>query len=57
MELKNNQKKDVKVLLYIQQTLDETLFLRIKEVKKAEQMWKILWDELEGSDKVNTFKL
>ena len=29
MELKDNQKKNVKPLLYIQQVLDETIFSRI----------------------------
>ena len=34
MELKDNQKKNVKALLYIQQTLDKTLFSRIMDDAK-----------------------
>ena len=56
MELRDNKKKDVKVLLYLQQALNKTLFLRIMVARKAKKHEK-LWDEFKRSNMVITSKL
>ena len=43
MELKNNQKKDVKVQLYIRQALNKTIFSRIMEIRQRNMRNTVGW--------------
>ena len=55
--LKDNKKKDSKALFFIQQTVYESVFLRIAVATTSKQAWKILETEFQGSSKVIAMKL
>ncbi|KAK2988781.1 hypothetical protein RJ640_025940 [Escallonia rubra] len=46
-----NQMKDAKALLYIQQGVSKTIFPRIMAATVAKEAWDILQNEFKGSDK------
>ncbi|XP_074347617.1 uncharacterized protein LOC141686482 [Apium graveolens] len=50
--LRENKKKDVKALFFIQQAMHETIFSRIVSAAKAKEAWDILKTEFQGSAKV-----
>ncbi|KAK2969899.1 hypothetical protein RJ640_009845 [Escallonia rubra] len=52
-----NQMKDAKALLYIQQGVSKTIFPRITVATVAKEAWDILQNEFKGSDKVIFIKL
>ncbi|GJR53952.1 retrovirus-related pol polyprotein from transposon TNT 1-94 [Tanacetum coccineum] len=60
--LKENQKRDATALFFIQQAVDESIFLRIAAATSAKQAWSLLKIELlkieyQGSANVTTIKL
>ncbi|GJX58663.1 hypothetical protein Tco_0290053 [Tanacetum coccineum] len=54
---KENQKRDVNALFFIQQDVDESIFSRIATTTTSKQAWMILKTEYQGSTKVITVKL
>ncbi|GJW64219.1 retrovirus-related pol polyprotein from transposon TNT 1-94, partial [Tanacetum coccineum] len=52
-----HHKKDTKALFYIQQAMDESIFLRIASATITKQAWMILSAEYQGSSKVIIVKL
>ncbi|GKE52349.1 hypothetical protein Tco_1487505 [Tanacetum coccineum] len=54
---KENVKRDAKALFFIQQAMDNSIFLRISAALTANQAWAILKTGYQGSTKVITVKL
>eukprot|EP00252_Welwitschia_mirabilis_P024163 TRINITY_DN705_c0_g1_i1.p1 TRINITY_DN705_c0_g1~~TRINITY_DN705_c0_g1_i1.p1 ORF type:complete len:205 (+),score=47.53 TRINITY_DN705_c0_g1_i1:749-1363(+) len=54
---KENLNKDAKSLFFIQQAVDETIFLRIASATMTKQVWDTLMIEYQGSAKVIIVKL
>ncbi|GMP66280.1 hypothetical protein CsSME_00026696 [Camellia sinensis var. sinensis] len=56
-QLKEQRKKDLKALSFIQQGVSEAIFSRIINATKAKETWDILQKEYRGNLKVRTIKL
>lgn len=56
-EYADNQKRDAKALLYIQQGIGRSIFPRIMGALTAKEAWDTLKNDFQGSTKVISFKL
>jgi hypothetical protein len=55
--LKDQTKKDGKVLFYIHQAMHERILPKVASTKKEKEAWDILQTSYQGMEKVNTIKL
>ena len=55
--LKSNRKKDSKALVFLYQSVHESVFLRISAAKTSKEAWKTLKTAYQGMEKVKTTKL
>jgi ubiquinone/menaquinone biosynthesis C-methylase UbiE len=55
--LKDQRKKDGKMMFYIHQSMHESILPRVASTKKAKEAWDILQTSYQGMDKVKTSKL
>jgi hypothetical protein len=55
--LKDQRKKDGKVMFYIHQPMHGRILLRISSTKQAKEVWDILQTPYQGMDKSKTSKL
>jgi len=56
-DLKENRKKDKKVLFFIYQAVDEVIFERILIVTSEKEAWDILHSSYKGDDKVKMVRI
>eukprot|EP00253_Pinus_taeda_P025594 PITA_25594 len=55
--LKSNRKKDSKALVFLYQTVDQSVFPRIAAAKTSKEAWQTLKTAYQGMEKVKTAKL
>ena len=55
--LRDNKKKDIKVVFYLFQAVHESIFPRIATATRSKEAWDILKTTYQGMEKVKTKKL